>query len=147
VNALVAFPGLLLAMFTAVIAGLGARGAVLGIGAAIAPGFARLTQNLAATVSGSDYVAAARLLRVPRHRILARHVLPNIAEPLILNLAQALGGALLGLAGMSFLGLGVQPPDFDWGRLLFDGFGRIYVHPEVALGPAEIGRASGRDRR
>jgi peptide/nickel transport system permease protein len=136
VNALVAFPGLLLAMFTAVIAGLGARGAVLGIGAAIAPGFARLTQNLAATVSGSDYVAAARLLRVPRHRILARHVLPNIAEPLILNLAQALGGALLGLAGMSFLGLGVQPPDFDWGRLLFDGFGRIYVHPEVALGPA-----------
>ncbi|GAA4508573.1 MULTISPECIES: dipeptide/oligopeptide/nickel ABC transporter permease/ATP-binding protein [Nonomuraea] len=136
VNALVAFPGLLLAMFTAVVAGLGARGAVLGIGAAIAPGFARLTQTLAASVSGADYVAAARMLRVPRHRILARHVLPNIAEPLILNLTQALGGALLGLAGMSFLGLGVQPPDYDWGRLLFDGFGRIYIHPEVALGPA-----------
>ncbi|MFD2352742.1 oligopeptide/dipeptide ABC transporter ATP-binding protein [Nonomuraea ferruginea] len=87
-------------------------------------------------MSGADYVAAARMLRVPRHRILARHVLPNIAEPLILNLTQALGGALLGLAGMSFLGLGVQPPDYDWGRLLFDGFGRIYIHPEVALGPA-----------
>ncbi|KAB8194451.1 ATP-binding cassette domain-containing protein [Nonomuraea phyllanthi] len=136
VNALVAFPGLLLAMFTAVVAGLGARGAVLGIGAAIAPGFARLTQTLAATVAGSDYVAAARMLGVPRRRILTRHVLPNIAEPLILNLAQSLGGALLGLAGMSFLGLGVQPPDFDWGRLLFDGFPRIYVTPEVALGPA-----------
>ncbi|HLU74599.1 MAG TPA: dipeptide/oligopeptide/nickel ABC transporter permease/ATP-binding protein [Nonomuraea sp.] len=136
VNALVAFPGLLLAMFTAVVAGLGARGAVLGIGAAIAPGFARLTQTLAASVARADYVAAARMLRVPRRRILARHVLPNIAEPLILNLTQALGGALLGLAGMSFLGLGVQPPDYDWGRLLFDGFGRIYIHPEVALGPA-----------
>ncbi|MEO3792207.1 dipeptide/oligopeptide/nickel ABC transporter permease/ATP-binding protein [Nonomuraea sp. B10E15] len=136
VNALVAFPGLLLAMFTAVVAGLGARGAVLGIGAAIAPGFARLTQTLAATVAGADYVSAARMLGVPRRRILSRHVLPNIAEPLILNLTQALGGALLGLAGMSFLGLGVQPPSFDWGRLLFDGFSRIYVTPEVALGPA-----------
>nr|WP_055505506.1 dipeptide/oligopeptide/nickel ABC transporter permease/ATP-binding protein [Nonomuraea pusilla] len=136
VNALVAFPGLLLAMFTAVVTGLGARGAVLGIGAAIAPGFARLTQTLAASVAGADYVAAARMLGVPRHRVLARHVLPNIAEPLILNLAMALGGALLGLSGMSFLGLGVQPPDYDWGRLLFDGFGRIYVNPEVALGPA-----------
>ncbi|MDP9867684.1 MULTISPECIES: dipeptide/oligopeptide/nickel ABC transporter permease/ATP-binding protein [Streptosporangium] len=136
VNALVAFPGLLLAMFTAVIAGLGARGAVLGIGVAIAPGFARLTQTLAASVAGADYVSAARMLGVPRRLIMTRHVLPNIAEPLILNLTQALGGALLGLAGMSFLGLGVQPPSFDWGRLLFDGFSRIYATPAVALGPA-----------
>ncbi|MFI6318043.1 dipeptide/oligopeptide/nickel ABC transporter permease/ATP-binding protein [Nonomuraea sp. NPDC050556] len=136
VNALVAFPGLLLAMFTAVIAGLGAKGAVLGIGVAIAPSFARLTQTLSATVAGADYVSAARMLGVSRTRILTRHVLPNIAEPLILNITQALGGALLGLAGMSFLGLGVQPPAYDWGRLLFDGFGRIYVTPEVAIGPA-----------
>ncbi|GAA2874597.1 dipeptide/oligopeptide/nickel ABC transporter permease/ATP-binding protein [Streptosporangium fragile] len=136
VNALVAFPGLLLAMFTAVVAGLGARGAVLGIGAAIAPGFARLTQTLAASVAEADYVSAARMLGVSRWRIMTGHVLPNIAEPLILNLTQALGGALLGLAGMSFLGLGVQPPSFDWGRLLFDGFARIYATPAVALGPA-----------
>ncbi|MGW0595181.1 dipeptide/oligopeptide/nickel ABC transporter permease/ATP-binding protein [Streptosporangium sp. NPDC002607] len=136
VNALVAFPGLLLAMFTAVIAGLGARGAVLGIGAAIAPGFARLTQTLAASVAGADYVSAARMLGVSRRRVMTSHILPNIAEPLILNLAQVLGGALLGLAGMSFLGLGVQPPSFDWGRLLFEGFGRIYATPAVALGPA-----------
>ncbi|SNT63992.1 oligopeptide/dipeptide ABC transporter, ATP-binding protein, C-terminal domain-containing protein [Streptosporangium subroseum] len=136
VNALVAFPGLLLAMFTAVVTGLGARGAVLGIGVAIAPGFARLTQTLAASVAGADYVSAARMLGVSRRRIMTSHVLPNIAEPLILNLTQALGGALLGLAGMSFLGLGVQPPSFDWGRLLFDGLGRIYVTPAVALGPA-----------
>jgi len=136
VNTLVAFPGLLLAMFTAVIAGLGARGAVLGVAAAIAPGVARLTQTLAASVAGADYVAAARMLGVSRPRVLVRHVLPNIAEPLILYLTQAMGLALLALASMSFLGLGVQPPDFDWGRLLFDGFPRIYVTPVVALGPA-----------
>ncbi|MEU0403290.1 ABC transporter permease subunit, partial [Streptomyces sp. NPDC006197] len=97
VDLLVAFPTLLLAMFTAVVAGLGAQGAVLGIGVALAPTFARLTHTMTATVAGSDYIAAARMLRVPRRRILTRHVLPNIAEPLILNTAQAMGGALLGL--------------------------------------------------
>ncbi|MGW4201877.1 dipeptide/oligopeptide/nickel ABC transporter permease/ATP-binding protein [Streptomyces sp. NPDC004726] len=136
VNALVAFPGLLLAMFTAVIAGLGARGAVLGIGVAIAPAFARLTNNLAASISTSDYVLAARMMGVPRHRVLLRHVVPNIGEPLVMALAQAISGALLGLAGLSFLGLGVQSPSYDWGKLLFDAFGHIYVTPVVAVGPA-----------
>ncbi|SDG79364.1 oligopeptide/dipeptide ABC transporter, ATP-binding protein, C-terminal domain-containing protein [Sinosporangium album] len=136
VNALVAFPALLLAMFTAVISGLGAKGAVLGIGIAFAPSIARLTQTLSASVASADYVAAARLLRVPRWRIATRHVLPNIGEPIILNLTAALGSSLVAMSGMSFLGLGVQPPSYDWGRLLFDGFSRIYVDPMVAIGPA-----------
>ncbi|MFG2623016.1 dipeptide/oligopeptide/nickel ABC transporter permease/ATP-binding protein [Streptomyces sp. NPDC048507] len=136
VDLLVAFPALLLAMFTAVVAGLGARGAVLGIGVALAPSFARLTGNLATTVTGSDYIAAARMLKVPRHRILTRHVLPNIAEPLILNVAQSTGAALLGLSAMSFLGMGVQAPDYDWGRLLNEAFGHVYVTPSVVIAPA-----------
>ncbi|MFJ5290516.1 dipeptide/oligopeptide/nickel ABC transporter permease/ATP-binding protein [Streptomyces sp. NPDC088348] len=136
VDALVAFPSLLLAMFTAVIVGLGAQGAVLGIGVALAPTFARITHTLTASISQADYIAAARMLRVPRLRVLTRHVLPNIAEPLILNLTQAMGGALLGLSAMSFLGMGVQPPSYDWGRLLFEAFGHVYVTPIVIVGPA-----------
>ncbi|MEU2231456.1 dipeptide/oligopeptide/nickel ABC transporter permease/ATP-binding protein [Streptomyces vietnamensis] len=136
VDLLVAFPTLLLAMFTAVVAGLGAQGAVLGIGVALAPTFARLTHTMTATVAGSDYIAAARMLRVPRHRILTRHILPNIAEPLILNTAQAMGGALLGLSAMSFLGMGVQAPSYDWGRLLNEAFGHVYVTPSVVVAPA-----------
>jgi peptide/nickel transport system permease protein len=136
VSALVAFPGLLLAMFTSVVLGLGARGAVFGIGFATAPVLARLTFTLTSSVVGSDYVAAARVLRVPRRRILIRHVLPNVAEPLILNITMIMGSALLGLSGLSFLGLGTQPPSFDWGRMLSEGLGRAYVDPEVALGPA-----------
>ncbi|MGW3833117.1 dipeptide/oligopeptide/nickel ABC transporter permease/ATP-binding protein [Streptomyces microflavus] len=136
VDLLVAFPTLLLAMFTAVVAGLGAQGAVLGIGVALAPTFARLTHTMTASVAGSDYIAAARMLRVPRHRILTRHVLPNIAEPLILNTAQAMGGALLGLSAMSFLGMGVQAPSYDWGRLLNEAFGHVYVTPSVVVAPA-----------
>ncbi|MGW4159494.1 dipeptide/oligopeptide/nickel ABC transporter permease/ATP-binding protein [Streptomyces sp. NPDC004788] len=136
VDLLVAFPTLLLAMFTAVVAGLGAQGAVLGIGVALAPTFARLTHTMTATVAGSDYIAAARMLRVPRRRILTRHILPNIAEPLILNTAQAMGGALLGLSAMSFLGMGVQAPSYDWGRLLNEAFGHVYVTPSVVVAPA-----------
>ncbi|RSS43765.1 dipeptide/oligopeptide/nickel ABC transporter permease/ATP-binding protein [Streptomyces sp. WAC08241] len=136
VDLLVAFPTLLLAMFTAVVAGLGAQGAVLGIGVALAPAFARLTHTMTATVAGSDYIAAARMLRVPRRRILTRHILPNIAEPLILNAAQAMGGALLGLSAMSFLGMGVQAPSYDWGRLLNEAFGHVYVTPSVVVAPA-----------
>ncbi|MCS0603459.1 dipeptide/oligopeptide/nickel ABC transporter permease/ATP-binding protein [Streptomyces sp. LP11] len=136
VDILVAFPALLLAMFTAVVTGLGARGAVLGIGVALAPAFARLTHTLTASVAGADYIAAARMLGVPRRRILTRHILPNIAEPLILNTAQSMGAALLGLSAMSFLGMGVQAPSYDWGRLLNEAFGHVYVTPAVVVAPA-----------
>jgi peptide/nickel transport system permease protein len=132
----VAFPALLLAIFTALILGAGATAAVLAIGVAAAPSFARLTQTLAASVAGSDYVAAARTLGVPRRRLLFRHVLPNVAEPLIMNTTIAIGYALLAVSGLSFLGLGVQPPYYDWGRLLNDGLPRIYVTPWATLGPS-----------
>lgn len=140
VNALidfsVAFPALLLAIFTAVVLGTGTTAVVLAIGIASAPAFARLTQTLAASVAGSDYVAAARLVGVRRFRLLWRHILPNVAEPIILNVTIAVGSALVAIAGLSFLGLGVQPPAYDWGRLLQDGVSRIYITPGAALGPA-----------
>ncbi|WP_298887849.1 dipeptide/oligopeptide/nickel ABC transporter permease/ATP-binding protein [uncultured Serinicoccus sp.] len=132
----VAFPGLLLALFFAVIFGVGPRGAVLALGFAMAPGFARLTQTLAASVTSQDYVSAARALGVSRVRILVRHVLPNLAEPLIVNGTVAAGSALLAFAGLSYLGLGVQPPAYDWGRMLSEGLNSIYTNPSAALGPA-----------
>ncbi|GAA0595629.1 dipeptide/oligopeptide/nickel ABC transporter permease/ATP-binding protein [Kribbella sandramycini] len=135
VNITVAFPGLLLALFLAVIFGVGARGAVLAIGLAGAPAFARLTQTLVAGVIERDYVAAARAAGIGRFRVLLRHVLPNIAEPLIVNATISAGGALLAFAGLSFLGLGVQAPQYDWGRLLGDGLAGIYVTPAAALAP------------
>ena len=135
VNIAVAFPGLLLALFFAVIFGVGRTGAVLAIGFAGAPAFARLTQTLAAGIAERDFVAAARIVGVGRLRLLVRHVLPNIAEPLVVNATIGAGGALLAFAGLSFLGLGVQPPGYDWGRLLQDGLSGIYIHPEGALAP------------
>jgi oligopeptide/dipeptide ABC transporter ATP-binding protein len=136
VNLSVAFPTLLVAIFVAAVVGVGAKGAVLGIAVASAPYFARLTQTLSAAVAGSDYLAAARVLGVRRPRLLVRHVLPNVAEPLLITATIAAGDALLTLAGLSFLGLGVQPQQYDWGRMLNEGLDRIYVTPVVALGPA-----------
>jgi len=135
VNVFVAFPGLLLVLVFAVIFGVGARGAVLAIGLAVAPGLARLCQTLVAGVTGLEYVAAARITGVNRFRIMARHVLPNVAEPLIVNVTITAGAILLSFAGLSFLGLGVQAPEYDWGRLMQDGLSGIFVHPLAALGP------------
>lgn len=135
VNIAIAFPGLLLALFFAVIFGVGATGAVLAIGAAGAPSFARLILTLTAGVIDRDYVSAARIAGVGRTRILVRHVLPNIGEPLVVNATIGAGGALLAFASLSFLGLGVQPPAYDWGQLLGTGLNNIYANPAAALAP------------
>jgi oligopeptide/dipeptide ABC transporter ATP-binding protein len=136
INLTVAFPALLVAIFVAAVIGVGAKGAVVGIGVAVAPYFARLSQTLASSVAGSEYLAAARMLGVGRVRLLRRHILPNVAEPLLITITIAAGDALLALAGLSFLGLGVQPPQYDWGRMLSEGLSRLFVTPIVALGPA-----------
>jgi oligopeptide/dipeptide ABC transporter ATP-binding protein len=101
----------------------------------MAPTFARLTQTLAASIAGKDYLAAARLLGLSRARVLRRYVLPNVAEPLTVNITLAAGSALLVFAGLSFLGLGVQPPSYDWGQMLGAGLVRIYSSPASALAP------------
>lgn len=131
----VAFPGLLLALFFAAIFGSSATAAVFAIGLAGAPSFARLCQNLIAGIEARDFIAAARVGGVGRFAVLFRHVLPNVGEPLIVNATIGAGGSLLAFAGLSFLGLGVQPPEYDWGRLMMDGLRGIYSNPLAALAP------------
>ncbi|MEU2133543.1 dipeptide/oligopeptide/nickel ABC transporter permease/ATP-binding protein [Streptomyces sp. NPDC018352] len=135
VGVLVAFPGLLFLLFLATIFGVGTTGAVFAVGLAMVPPMARLVQNLTASVAGSDYVAAARILGVGRFRMVVRHLLPNIAEPSVLFATQATGGILVAFSGLSFLGLGVQPPQYDWGRLLNEQLNRVFVNPAAALAP------------
>lgn len=134
-NFAIAFPGLLITIFLSVIFGQGSLGAVLAIGLSIVPAYARLTHTLASSVDGRDFVAAARILGVGKSKVVFRHILPNIAGPLIVNASVTVGGALIAFASLSFLGLGVQPPEFDWGRMLSEGLGRIFVNPATALAP------------
>src|SRR5699024_10397901 len=99
------------------------------------PSFARLAQTLSSRVGGSDYLAAARMIGVPPGRQFARYILPNIAEPIVVNVTISIGGGLLALSSLSFLGVGVQPPEYDWGRLLNDAFDQVYTTPTAVVGP------------
>ena len=132
---LLAFPSLLLVLFITVIWSASATGAMLAIGLAGIPSHARLVYNLASSVSGRDFVRAARVVGVGPFGILGKHVLPNIANPLLVNAAATASVTLLSFAGLSFLGLGVQAPEYDWGRMLQEGNLRIYINPLAALGP------------
>ena len=135
IDLLLAFPWLLLALFFSAIWGASAIGAMLAVGLAGAPSFARLSYTLASSVMGRDYVRAARIVGVGPFGILARHVLPNTFAPLLVNAAVQASTTLLSFAALSFLGLGVQSPEYDWGRLLQEGIARIYVNPLAAIGP------------
>jgi oligopeptide/dipeptide ABC transporter ATP-binding protein len=101
----------------------------------MAPIFARLTQTLTQSVVSLDYVAAARTMGISTPRVIARHILPNVAEPLVIQAATSIGIALLGISALSFLGLGARPPEYDWGGLLGTGLKTIYVSPLAALAP------------
>ena len=135
INLGLAFPAVLVALFLTTIIGPGEVGALVAIGVALAPGFARTAQTLAASIGGSEFVAAARVVGVRRRRLLFRYVLPNISETLALQIAGGVSTALVAIAALSFLGLGVQPPSFDWGDLLAAGLKLIYVSPPTALVP------------
>ncbi len=135
INIGVAFPSLLLAIAFSVILGQSGTAATLAIAIAMIPSYGRLTHNLAASVWGRDFVSAARVLGVPDWRTVLRHVLPNVRDPLLVNAAITAGTALLAFAGLSFLGLGIQVPEYDWGRMLNEGVTRIFVTPAAALVP------------
>ncbi|MEV6130579.1 dipeptide/oligopeptide/nickel ABC transporter permease/ATP-binding protein [Streptomyces violaceusniger] len=136
INVTNAFPNLLMILFFAAVFGVTTSGAVFALGLSTAPSFARLTRTLTASVEQQGFVDAARVCGVGRTRILLRHVLLNVAEALILNATLAAGGALLAFGGLSFLGIGIQPPSYDYGRLLNDGLAQFYINPMAVLGPA-----------
>ena len=132
---LLAFPWLLLVLFFTVIWDASATGAMLAIGLAGIPSITRLVYNMASSVADQDYVRAARVVGVGPIGVMFKHVLPNIANPLLVQSAASASVTLLAFAALSFLGLGVQAPEYDWGRLLNEGLGHLYTNPMAAIGP------------
>jgi oligopeptide/dipeptide ABC transporter ATP-binding protein len=130
------FPPILLALFLVAIIGAGARGAVIAIGLGAAPGFARLAENFATSVGSREFIASAKATGVGRVRLMQRYLLPNMAEPLVLAGLAYVAGAIIDISGLDFLGLGVQPPAYDWGTLLTAGVQSIYVTPFAGMAPA-----------
>jgi peptide/nickel transport system permease protein len=136
IDSTVAFPSLILALVIAAILGPATSSAIIAIGIAGIPGFARITANMTAGVVHRDFVTTARLLGVPAWRLFTRHLLPNVSGPLLALCASSFALALLEISSLSFVGLGVQSPDYDWGRLLNEGLPAIYSQPVQVVAPS-----------
>ncbi|GAA1790587.1 dipeptide/oligopeptide/nickel ABC transporter permease/ATP-binding protein [Pseudarthrobacter sulfonivorans] len=131
----VSYPSLLVAVVIAAILGSGPWQLVLAIGLSGIPSMARLSSTLAASVYEKDFVTTARLVGVPNRFIITRHLLPNMAEPLLIQTASVFSFGLIAISALSFVGLGVQTPQYDLGRLLADGLPSIYTRPLDIVGP------------
>jgi peptide/nickel transport system permease protein len=117
-DVLLAMPGLLLALAIVAALGPGMTNVMIAVGIAYIPIFARITRSAAITVRELDYVTAARAAGARDLRIMFRHVLPNSLGPIIVQTTLSLAGAILAAAGLSFLGLGAQPPTPEWGSMI-----------------------------
>ncbi len=131
-----AFPGLLLAVALAAVLGPAASNTVIALSAVGWVPYARLARTEARRVRALDYVAAARSAGAGQLRLLLRHLLPNIAAPLVVQATLHLAGAILAESALSFLGVGVPPPAPSWGAMLAAGRTHILDAPHVVLAPA-----------
>jgi peptide/nickel transport system permease protein len=135
VDVLVSFPTLLLAIIVITIFGPGLFHAMIAIGIAQVPLYARLTRSAVLKVKALDYVAAARASGAPAARILWRHVFPNCLSPLIVQSTLFFATAILSAAYLGFLGLGAQPPTPEWGTMLSKARDFLRVAPHVSIFP------------
>jgi peptide/nickel transport system permease protein len=134
-DALLSFPDLLLALAITAALGPGLRNAMLAIGIVYTPIYARLTRGQVLSVREREYVEAARASGAGHLRIMLRHILPNVTAPLIVQASLSIALAILTEASLSFLGLGVQPPDPSWGTMINTGKNYLDLAPWMAFAP------------
>jgi peptide/nickel transport system permease protein len=135
VDVMFSIPPIILAITLTGVLGPGLTNATVAIGLVYLPTFARVARGPVLAVAGREYIEAARAAGAGAGRVLSLHVLPNVAAPLIVQTTLALSTAILAEATLSFLGLGVQPPEPSWGTML--GTGRKYMElaPWTAIFP------------
>jgi peptide/nickel transport system permease protein len=140
-----AFPGLLLAVALTAVLGPGLDHVILALCLMGWVSYARLTRGQLLSLREQEYVTAARAIGVAWPRLLRVHLLPNLIAPLLVEISFGMAGAIVAEAGLSFLGLGVQPPTASWGSMLAEGraFGLLAPHltlvPGLAIMTAVLG--------
>jgi ABC-type dipeptide/oligopeptide/nickel transport system permease subunit len=135
VDAVLSFPALVLALALGAVLGAGLGSVLIALGVVYAPTFARLMRGQVLTIRTREYVDAARLLGAPDWRILQRHILPNAATPIVVQASLSVAFAILAEASLSFLGLGVRPPEPSWGGMINAGRGYLQQAPWLVFGP------------
>jgi peptide/nickel transport system permease protein len=121
IDVMLAFPGILLALAIVSVLGPSLRNLMVAVGISAIPFYARLVRGSVLIAKEQLYVEAARVVGVPISTILIRHILPNVVAPIIVAGTLGMGTAILAAAGLSFIGLGSQPPTPEWGRMLSEG--------------------------
>lgn len=135
VDALMCFPAVLLALAIVTILGPGIENVVIAIGIAESPVFARLARGLVVVEKEKLYVEAAQAIGAGRVRVLLKHILPNIAGPILVQTTFTASSAILWEAALSFLGLGAQPPTPSWGLMLYEAKDYLRLAPHAVVFP------------
>lgn len=130
-----AFPGLVFALAVAAVLGGGIQNAIIALAVISWPKFARLARGLTLTQKASPYLMAAKLSGSSTGKLLIKHILPNIAGPILVTAVLDIGTMMMELAGLSFLGLGVKPPMAEWGSMINDGRSMLQISPWMVLAP------------
>jgi peptide/nickel transport system permease protein len=134
-DALLAFPGFLLALAFVSVLGAGIKNTMISIGISMVPQYIRLVRACVLTVKEEVYVEAARAAGTRDGMILWRHILPNVMVPITVQTSLSMGTAILFAAGLGFLGIGVQPPTPEWGTMLGSARNYLFHAPHVATFP------------
>jgi peptide/nickel transport system permease protein len=134
-DAMMSLPPLVLALAIATAIGGGLKGVILSLGIAMVPGYCRLTCGQVLSIREDDYITGARSLGAKDSRIMLRHILPNAFPPLLVLLTLTIGSAILSEAGLSFLGIGVEPGTATWGSMVSDGYKYLFTNPLLSFAP------------
>lgn len=135
IDIFLAFPGMLLAIALAGVLGPGIENVILALTATGWVGFARLARAQTLSIKHREHILAAKGIGVPTMDILLRHILPLILAPLLVEVTFSIANAVLAEAGLSFLGIGVQPPTASWGSMIRDGTRYLLVAPHLVIAP------------
>lgn len=135
IDTLLSFPAIVLAIGVTGALGVGLTNSMIAVGLVFAPTLARLVRGQTLIVRRELYVDAARCFGASRTRLILRHILPNAVQPVIVQMTLLLAAALLAEASLSFLGLGVQPPQPSWGAMLARAYQYMEIAPEQMYAP------------
>lgn len=130
-----AIPGILLGMIISTVLGAGFFNTVLALSIGAIPGGVRMVRGQILAERGKEYIEAAESINCSKAKIMFGHLMPNVLSPMIVSFTMGIGGSITGAAGLSYLGLGVQPPTAEWGAMLSAGMGVFRNYPHMILYP------------
>lgn len=135
IDTLMPFPIIVLALLVAGLLGGGITNVIIALSIATIPPYTRVTHGLAITIKENDYILAQHSMGSSHWRIMVFHILPNAFPPIIVLITMMLGSLILAEAGLSFLGIGINPPGAAWGAMVNDGYKYLQDHPVLSFAP------------